>query len=266
MKAALYYGHKDIRVQQRPEPAVHPGHVKIKVAWAGICGTDRHEYMGPVFIPTLKPHRLSGRMAPLIMGHECSGTIIEIGHGVEGWTVGDRVTVSGNLTCGECKWCREGRLNICERLGFYGISTDGCFAEYAVYPAGLLFRIPDNVPLRTAVLAEPLACGEHATQLLGDLNGKKIAIIGPGIIGLSSLIAAKAAGASKVLVAGIGRANQEKAKLFGADEYVDIGETDPLEFSSKWTQGEMFDIVYECVGQQTSLDTAVEFRVMQRKS
>jgi len=257
MKAAVWYGYRDVRVMDVPEPFVLPGYVKVKVAWAGICGTDRHEYVGPVFMPYRTPHRLTGKMTPLIMGHEFTGIISEIGEGVEGWKVGDRIAASGNLVCGECRWCRSGRINICEKLGFNGISRDGGFAEYAVIPAYQLFRIPDNVSLEEAALAEPLACGMHAVKLIGDLTGKKVVIIGPGMIGMSCLIAARLAGAEKILVISSGTGREQLVKKQGADAYVAAKKEDPEEFVKEWTDSKMADVAFECVGLEQTLKTAV---------
>lgn len=256
MKAAVWHGYKDIRVMDVLEPSIKPDHVKIRVAWAGICGTDRHEYVGPNFIPAVKPHRLTGRTAPLIMGHEFTGIITEIGEGVEGWKVGDRITASGNLVCGECRWCKSGRINICEKLGFNGVSTDGAFAEYIVIPKHQLFSVPDNITLEEAVLAEPLACGVHSTKLIGDLKGAKVAIIGPGIIGISCFLAAKLAGAEEVLVIGVGNEREELIKNLGG-EYCDIKKNDPVEFVTQWSNGKMVDVAYECVGIEQTLKTSI---------
>jgi len=257
MKAAMYYGYRDLRVEDIPEPAVRPGYVKVKIAWAGICGTDRHEYNGPVWIPVNKPHRITGRQAPLVLGHEFSGVVVEVGEGVQEWKPGDRVTGSGNIVCGKCRFCREGRVNLCENLAFNGIGSDGVFAEYAVMPAYQLYRIPQSISLERAVLAEPLACGVHAARLIGGMLGKSVAIIGPGMIGLSCLFAAKAAGAGRVMVAGVGRANEAQARWLGAEEYVDIREQDPVAFGQKMLNAPGFDVVYECVGLEQSMDTAV---------
>lgn len=256
MKAAVWYGYKDLRVQDMPEPKVSQGYVKIKVAWAGICGTDRHEYTGPVFIPVEKPHRLTGRTAPLILGHEFSGVIEEVGEGVTGWNKGDKVTASGSLVCGECKWCKSGRKNICEKLGFTGVGEDGCFAEYIVIPEHQLFKVPENVSLEEAVLAEPLSCGIHATKLLGDITGSNVVIIGPGMIGLSCAIAAKLAGAEKILMIGLGNSKKEIVEKIGAT-YIDSKENDPIEAVKEWSNGQMADVVYECVGIEPTLNTAL---------
>lgn len=257
MKAAVWYGHRDLRVMDVPEPTVRPGYVKVKIAWAGICGTDRHEYTGPVFIPVSKPNHLTGRVAPLILGHEMAGKIVAVGEGVQGWQVGDRVTASGNLVCGECRWCESGRINLCERLAFTGIGEDGSFAEYMVIPQYQLFKVPDTVALEEAVLAEPLACGVHSTKLIGDVKDKLVAIIGPGIIGISCLLAAKAAGAARILMVGAGNTHEALLRQLGADAYVDGRTTDALAYAEQWTDGKMFDVVYECVGLEQTLSTAI---------
>jgi len=140
MKAAVWHGHKDIRITEVEKPSPGPGQVIIQVAWAGICGTDRHEYEGPNFIPTAKPHRLTGRTSPLTLGHEFSGVVHKVGEGVTGWQTGDRVTANGTLCCNRCEMCRLGRYNICEKLGFLGVSTDGAFAEYVAVEAARLFK------------------------------------------------------------------------------------------------------------------------------
>ncbi|MCE1252988.1 MAG: alcohol dehydrogenase catalytic domain-containing protein [Anaerolineae bacterium] len=257
MKAAFWYGHRDLRVMDTPEPVVKPGHVKVKIAWAGICGTDRHEYNGPVFIPVTKPNHLTGKIAPLILGHEFSGKIVEVGEGVSDWKVGDRITASGNLVCGECEWCKSGRVNLCERLAFNGIGQDGCFAEYIVVPTYQLFKVPDNVSLEKAVLAEPLACGVHSTKLIGDVSGKDVVVIGPGIIGISCVSAAKHNGAKRVLIAGVGNSNEARARCMGADEYVDVTKHDLVQYVKNWTNGRMAEVVYECVGIESTMENAV---------
>lgn len=256
MKAAIWYGHKDIRVKDIPKPKASAGHVVVQVAYGGICGTDRHEYVGPNFIPTTKPHRLTGNTAPLALGHEFTGIIAEVGEGVEGWKVGDRVTASGSLVCGECQWCKSGRLNICEKLGFLGISRDGAFAEYVEVLGERLFKIPDNVSLREAVLAEPLACGIHATNLIGDLTGRTVAIVGTGIIGLSCIVAAKRAGAEKILVSGRNNDKEGIVKKLGA-AYVNSTITDPVEYLKQVNDGKLAEVVYECVGSDETLDLAL---------
>ena len=256
MKAAVWHGYKDVRTQDVPVPVPGRGQVRVSVDFAGICGTDRHEYEGPNFIPTVKPHRLTGRTAPLILGHEFTGRISALGEGVTGWKVGDRVTANGTLCCGVCEACRSGRYNVCQKLGFLGVSTDGAFAEEVVVEAARLFAIPEGLSMRTAVLCEPLACGIHATRLLGDVAGKDVAVIGPGIIGLSAFFAARLKGARRILVSGIGSWRKELIERYGG-VYVDAAKEDPVEAVSAFTEGNLADIVYECIGAEKTLDQAI---------
>ena len=256
MRAAVWHGHKDLRIEEVPEPKPAAGQVKIRVNWAGICGTDRHEYEGPVFIPVERPHRLTGKTAPLTLGHEFAGVIAEVGEGVEGWSVGDRVTANGSLTCGKCEACRSGRYNICMKLGFLGVGIDGAFADYVVVDADKLFRIPDGVSQHDAAVAEPLACGIHATNLMGDMTGKDVVVIGPGIIGLSAFFGAKFAGARKLLVSGIGDYRKELIESYGGT-YIDSSKTDLIEYVKQWSDGNLADVVYECIGIEPTLDQAI---------
>ncbi|MDR3122996.1 MAG: alcohol dehydrogenase catalytic domain-containing protein [Treponema sp.] len=257
MKAAMWHGYKDIRIEEVPAPELLPGRVLIEVAWAGICGTDRHEYVGPNFIPVAKPHRLTGRRAPLILGHEFAGIIAETGPGVEGWRKGDRVTANGTLSCGACEACRKGRYNICEKLGFLGVSRDGAFAEYVSVEAARLFRVPPALSLRHAVLAEPLACGIHAARLLGDISGKDVVVVGPGIIGLACFFASREAGAGRILVAGRGNARRCLVEAAGGI-YVDVETGNLPEAAAARFGGGLADVAYECVGVQASLDSCLD--------
>lgn len=255
MKAAVWHGYKDVRIEEVRMPPIPHGHVRIRVAYAGICGTDRHEYVGPNFIPVEKPHRLTGRTAPLTLGHEFSGVIEELGEGVSGYQIGDRVSANGTLCCKKCAMCLSGRYNICEKLGFLGVGTDGAFAQYVVVDADRLFIVPDNVSLRHAPLAEPLACGIHATRLLSNIEGASVVIVGPGIIGLACMLAAKFAGAGKILVAGVGKDRKALVESYGAT-YVDVMDADLMQATLDWN-GALADVVYECVGSQRTLDSCI---------
>ncbi|MDL2258145.1 alcohol dehydrogenase catalytic domain-containing protein [Eubacteriales bacterium OttesenSCG-928-K08] len=256
MKAAMWHGYKDVRIEDVPVPKAQPGSVIVKVAWAGICGTDRHEYTGPNFIPTTKPHRLTGKTAPLVLGHEFSGVICEVGENVNGWHVNDRVTANGTLCCGKCEMCKTGRYNVCEKLGFVGVGRDGAFAEYVEIEAARLFKIPDNVPLKEAILAEPLACGLHATRLMGSMENKSVVIVGPGIIGLSCFLAAKFAGAKRLIVGGVGEERKSFVEKYGGI-YVDVQKTDLNAAVLQLNDGALADVVYECVGSQRTLDSCI---------
>jgi len=129
MLAVRWHGRRDLRLEEIEEPAVKPGFIKIKVKACGICGTDLNEYLhGPIFIPTKEPHPLTGKIAPVTIGHEFAGEVVEIGEGVKGFEVGDRVAVFPVIHCGECYFCRKGMENLCVSFGVTGLSEDGGFA------------------------------------------------------------------------------------------------------------------------------------------
>lgn len=167
MKAAVWYGKKDVRVMDVPEPpAPGAGQVKVKVHWCGICGSDLHEYLaGPIFIPATEPHPLTGSTAPLILGHEFAGEIVEVGPGVTNVKVGDRVAPDACQACWECYYCKRNLYNLCEKLAFTGLMTNGAFAEYVNVPAYTLYKLPETVSYESLAYN-----GEFATaiDLLGD--------------------------------------------------------------------------------------------------
>ena len=127
MKAAVFHGQRDLRVDDVSEPETRSGSVKIEVGWCGICGSDLHEYMaGPIFVaPSGSPHPLMGEEMPVVLGHEFGGRLVEVGDGASSIEVGDRVAVEPIWYCGECPECRRGAYNLCRVLGFYGLSGGG---------------------------------------------------------------------------------------------------------------------------------------------
>ena len=166
MRAAVWHGRNDIRVEQVPLPAdPAPGWVQIKVDWCGICGSDLHEYVaGPVFIPVEKPHPLTGIQGQCILGHEFCGEIVKLGAGVEGFSAGEVVAADACQHCGTCYYCTHGLYNICERLAFTGLMNNGAFAELVNVPANLLYALPANFPAEAGALIEPLAVGLGVSQ------------------------------------------------------------------------------------------------------
>lgn len=257
MKAAKWYAKKDIRVENVPEPsAPKPGEVKIKVTWCGICGSDLHEYLaGPIFIPT-SPHPLTGSQAPLILGHEFSGTVVEVGEGVTTVRVGDLVAPDACQHCGVCINCREGRYNVCQKLAFTGLMADGAFAEYVNVPAEVCYVLPPNFDLEAAALIEPLATGFKAVRLAGSLLGKTAVVFGTGTIGLGTLMCAKAAGAYVIAVE-MSAARKKLAKECGADVILDPKECDVIVEIKKLTKVGA-DVSFECIGNKLTAPLAIE--------
>jgi (R,R)-butanediol dehydrogenase/meso-butanediol dehydrogenase/diacetyl reductase len=260
MRAAVWHGKRDVRVETVPVPSFpQPGWVKIKVAWCGICGSDLHEYLaGPIFIPVGAPHPLTGKQGSLILGHEFTGTVVEAGQGVANVRVGDMVAPDACQHCGQCVTCRAGRYNVCEKLAFTGLHNDGAFAPYVNVPAELCYILPKDVSPEAGAVIEPLATGFKAVREAGTILGDTVVIIGAGTIGLGTLMAAKAAGAGKVIVLEMSAARTAKAWECGADVVLNPRECDPVAEVRALTGGSGADVSFECVGNALTGPLAVE--------
>src|SRR5438067_1258567 len=171
-------GAGNIEVRDIAEPATPPGHVKIAVKAAGICGTDLHIYYDEY-----------RSFPPVVLGHEVCGEIAEVGSGVERVRVGDRVTSETYAsTCGSCRYCREGRVNLCPERRSIGSGANGGFAKYLVVPEHNIHLLPDNVSFEEGALSEPLACVIHSVLERSQVTPGDIAVItGPGAMGLLTL-------------------------------------------------------------------------------
>ncbi|MBG9586093.1 2,3-butanediol dehydrogenase [Cytobacillus firmus] len=260
MKAALWYDTKDIRVETIPEPSLEKDQVKIKVSYCGICGSDLHEYLaGPIFIPVEEPHPISKDKAPIVMGHEFAGVVAAVGEDVTGIEVGDRVCVEPIYSCGSCHSCRKGHYNVCEQLGFIGLSGGlGGFSEYSVVPAKMIHKIPDNMTWEQAALVEPAAVAVHAVRQSDMKIGDSVAVIGTGPIGLLVIQAAKAAGASKIVAVEVSPERRDFAKQAGADLVIDPFERDPIQAVKEFTDGLGVDVAFEVAGIEAAIHTAIE--------
>ncbi|MFC5739895.1 2,3-butanediol dehydrogenase [Sinirhodobacter huangdaonensis] len=230
MKAARWHGVKDIRVEDIPEPGPKAGEVKIKVAWTGICGSDLHEYLaGPIFVPVEQDHPLSQDKAPITMGHEYCGTVSELGAGVTGLAVGDRVAIEPIFACGTCAACLEGKYNLCESLGFVGLSGGhGGFAAHSVVPARMVHKMPEGLSMEQGALVEPAAVALHAVRLSKIKAGDKAAVFGAGPIGLLVVEALRVAGASEIHVVEPSEVRRQKALDLGATAVIDPMATDAV--------------------------------------
>ena len=223
MKTARWHGVKDIRVEDIPEPKPGKGEVKIKVAWAGICGSDLHEYLaGPIFVPVDEDHPLSHDKAPITMGHEYCGTVSELGEGVTDVAVGDRVAIEPIFACGTCPACLEGKYNLCDTLGFVGLSGGhGGFAAYSVVPARMVHKMPDQLSMEQGALVEPAAVALHAVRLSRIKAGDTAAVFGAGPIGLLVVESLRVAGASEIHVVEPSELRRRKALDLGATSAID---------------------------------------------
>ena len=216
--------------------------VKIEVKAAGICGSDLHIYHDEINIPI---------RVPVVIGHEFSGVVVEVGAEVDRVQVGDRVTAEPSAyVCGRCRYCRNGYYNLCPARRITGYWAHGAFAAYCTVPGWVMHRLPDNVDFLAGALTEPLACCVHGViEQTGISAGDVVAIIGPGAIGLLSLQLALAEGGT-VLVCGTSgdAARLQIARDLGAAAIFDVGTDDPVKRIEEMTAGYGADVVLECSG------------------
>ena len=259
MKAARWYGPKDIRIEDVEIPKVKSGQVKIKVEWCGICGSDLHEFMvGPIFIPTGKKHPLTKMEAPIIMGHEFAGEVVEKADDVDNLNVGDKVALEPIVACGECSNCKKGYYNICEKLGFHGLAGGGGgLAEYTTFAAEFVHKLPQGVSTKEGALIEPIAVAVHSLRRADFLQGETAIVTGAGPIGLSTILSLKAAGAQQVISVEIADARKKFALEFGADYVFDPNEVNVIEEVNKLTDNKGVDVGFETTGVQAGFETAV---------
>ena len=225
MKAALYHGPHDVRVEEIEKPRPIEGEVLLKVTRSGMCGTDASEWKaGPLIFPLHKPHPTSGLVGPMVMGHEFIGEVVEIGASVDNFEVGDRVASGAGISCGDCPRCHEGRTNLCFRYVTHGLNRHGGMAEFVAVPASTLVAIPDDLSDDHAGLAQPLAVGLHAARRAKVVPGQTVVLIGAGAIGTFVLAGLKHLGASNVIVVDFAGARLERADRLGADHVVEVSD------------------------------------------
>ncbi|RLI01575.1 alcohol dehydrogenase [Candidatus Bathyarchaeota archaeon] len=244
MKAVVKYAHGkgNVELRDMPEPSPGPDEVMIEVKAAGICGSDLHIFDEDIKLP-IRP--------PVIIGHEFSGVIAEVGSSVTKWKPGDRVTSETSAhVCGECLPCRTGNYNVCAEKRLIGYWFNGAFAKYCVVPSRLVHKLPDNVSFLAGALCEPLACCVNGViEKTRILPGDVVVIAGPGPIGLLSLQIAKSQGATVVLC-GLSQ-DEKRLKLgeeLGADLIINVEEEDPFQTVLKMTNGAGADVFLECSG------------------
>ncbi|MEU9796244.1 2,3-butanediol dehydrogenase [Streptomyces sparsogenes] len=259
MKAARFYGPGDIRIDDVAEPATRPGTVKVEVEWCGICGTDLHEYLeGPIFAPAEgAPHPLTGETVPITLGHEFAGVVRELGDGVEDLRVGDRVVVEPYLVCGRCDPCRRGMYNVCQSLGFVGLSGGGGgFSQFVVAERRWIHPLGE-LGTDVGALIEPLAVAYHAVRLSGVRPEGSAIVFGAGPIGLVTTAVLRAVGIESIIVVEPADIRKAKAVVAGADHVLDPTTTDIATAVSELTKGRKADVTFECAGIDAVLKSAI---------
>ncbi len=255
MKALRWHNQKDVRLEDIDEPVIKPNQVKMKVKWCGICGSDLHEYLGgPIFIPVDNPHPLTGEVAPVTMGHEFSGEVVEVGPEVKDYQVGDRVVVEPIFaTHGH-----QGAYNLDKQMGFLGLAGGGGgLSEYVAVDEELLFKLPDSLSYEQGALVEPSAVALYAVRSSKVKAGDKVAVFGCGPIGLLVIEALKAAGATEIYAVELSPERQAKAEELGAIVVDPSKVDDTVEEIRRLTDGGV-EVAFEVTGVPVVLRQAIQ--------
>lgn len=259
MKAAVYHGPRDVRMEQREVPRAAPGEVVVRVTRSGMCGTDGSEWKaGPLIFPVAKPHPHSGHEGPLVLGHEFIGEVTEVGPNVTGWDPGTRVASGAGVSCGDCARCHEGRTNLCARYVTLGLNRDGGMAEYVATPVTTLEKIPSSLSDDAAGLAQPLAVGLHAARRSRAQNGDTVVLIGAGAIGTFVLAGLKHLCDVKVIVVDFDGPRLERASRLGADATVAVDDS-TNDSMRKIIGSSGADVVIEASGAPGQIDRAASW-------
>ncbi len=251
MKAAVFYGpHQPLAVKTVPDPEIGPDEVLVKVAACGLCHTDLHYIDHDV--PTAKK-------PPLILGHEVSGTIQEMGEAVRGFSLGEHVLVPAVFSCGRCRYCRQGRENICENMTMPGNHVDGGYAELMAAPAKDVLSLPDTLPLvDSCIIADALSTPYNAVKNRGKVRpGDRVAVFGCGGVGLNVVQIAAAAGAF-VIAVDIAPDKLEAAEKLGASASVLGREGKETAREIRRLTGGGVDIAFEAIGNPPTIEQAFD--------
>jgi len=242
MTTAVLYAPRDLRIEQRPVPTPSEGEVLVRILSVGVCGSDVHYY----------EHGRIGDFvvrSPLVLGHESSGQIVEVGDGVSPARVGERVAIEPGAPCGRCDQCRAGRYNLCPNIRFHGTPPiDGTLSEFVAVKSELAFKVPDEISDNAAALLEPLSVGIWANRKAGTQTGTSLLIAGAGPIGLVTTQVARAIGAARIVVSDINRNRLSTARASGATEIAVPG--------SDEVDGE-FDAFIDCSGNAAAIDAGI---------
>lgn len=247
MKAAVFYGKHDVRVEEVTELPMGPRDVRVAVAYCGVCGTDIHIYEGDPGAAPVTP--------PNILGHEMSGVVTEVGGQVAQVKPGDRVAVDPNEMCGQCFFCRNAKGHFCTHMTGYGTTARGGFAQYLTVPEKQVYKLPNHLPLQNAALSETVSCCVHGIDLCHITAGQTVLVIGAGPIGLIMLQLAKLQGAVHVIVSEPTAQKRELASKLGADRAVDPMKEDLKAILAACPN---VDCVIECVGSVRTMAQAID--------
>jgi L-iditol 2-dehydrogenase len=245
-RVAVYYSNRDVRIEERPVPAVGPGELLVKIHASGICGSDVLEW-----------YRI--KKAPVVLGHEVAGEVVRVGEGVTKHAVGDRVAVNHHVPCNTCHYCLAGHHTACETLHTTAFDPGG-FAEYVRVPALQtdrgVYPLAEGVTFEEGSFAEPLGCVVRGQRSAGLKPGQSVAVLGAGVSGILHIALAKACGAGCILATDLGEAHLAMARRFGADDAFDAREDVPA-LLRKANGGRGLNLVVVCCGALSAFEQAL---------
>ena len=236
-----------IEFRETPRPIAAEGQVLVRIMRIGICGSDIHVYHGK--------HPFT--RYPVTQGHEVSGRIEAVGSGVEGLSVGQKVTIEPQVCCGHCYPCTHGKYNLCEELKVMGFQTTGTASESFAVDAAKVTPLPETMSYDEGAMIEPLAVTVHAAKRFPELKGARVAILGCGPIGILLMQSCKALGAASVLVTDVSDYRLSVARSVGADYAVNTGETDMEQALRDAFGSDKADVIYDCAGSDITMGQAI---------
>jgi threonine dehydrogenase-like Zn-dependent dehydrogenase len=252
MKALVLKEYKQLVFDEVPAPKPGPEEVLVSVKACGICGSDVHGMDGST----------GRRRPPIIMGHEAAGVIADLGPGVSGWNVGVPVTFDSTIYCGQCEYCREGLINLCDRRRVLGVSCEdyrqhGAFAEFVVVPERILYRLPEGLPFEHAAMVEPFSIALHAIRRSPPALNDTVVVVGAGMIGLALVQALRHTGCGRLIVVDVAADRLATATKFGATHAINSSQENAAELISQLTDGRGADVAFEAVGLTPTVDLAL---------
>jgi L-idonate 5-dehydrogenase len=255
MEALVIHAPNDLRVEDVPTPEVQAGQVRVRVRAGGICGSDLHYFQhggfGAIRI-----------QQPMVLGHEAAGIVEEVGDGVSDLSVGTRVAINPSHPCGACRFCQLGLQNHCLDMRYFGSAmrmphVQGAFRREIVLGAAQAFALADGVSDEIGAMAEPLAVALHAVNRAGPLLGRSVLVTGCGPIGAMTVIAARRAGAARIVATDVVANTLRKVLQVGADEAIDVAK-DPQELAKYTAEKGQFDVLFEASGNAQALRSAFD--------
>lgn len=252
MKALLLKEHNNLVYVDTPIPECSINDLLVRIKACAICGSDVRGIDGST----------GRRIPPIIMGHEASGVVVRVGENVTHFKTGDRITFDSTIFCGECGYCKQGQVNLCDNRRVLGVSCDeyrqnGAFAEYVVIPQHIAYHLPADLSFEDAAMVEPVSIALHAVRLAEVATHDTVLVYGSGVIGLIAVQLLRLCGCKKIIAVDLDRSRLEMAIRLGATDFVDVNTSDPVKTVRNLTDDKGIDVVIELVGISKTLCTAI---------